>query len=194
MDEKAFARAREEAKLAASKLEAMKTAKKLAALAQLWSEFLTHIQRAFTKMKIATANGPSKRWYDTIENIRRTDDLLSYIRHARNADEHGVESVTHAKPGGIGISPKVGNTLHVDYLEMNKGQMTLGPELAKNAIIEFIPVSIHLSAVRDRASTYQPPKPHLGNPIQNATLIGAAEAAITYLEAALSEAKAKFGA
>jgi hypothetical protein len=84
MDKKAYLRARGEFDLAAAKLESMKQAPDLGHYAQSWFDFLSHVQRAFTKMKIATINGPSKGWYDKIENERRTDDLLRYIRHARN--------------------------------------------------------------------------------------------------------------
>jgi hypothetical protein len=132
MNEKAYCRAREEFNLARAKLDAMKQAPSLGYYAQSWSDFLAHVQRAFTKMKIATKHGASKGWYDKIENERRSDDLLSYIRHARNADEHGIDPVTIRKPGGIGIKPKVGNSLIVDRFEIGAGKITMGPEMAKN--------------------------------------------------------------
>ena len=189
MDKKAYARARQEADLAAAKLNAMQNAVDLASYAQLWSEFLGHIQRTFTKMKIATTKGASKGWYDKIESQRRDDELLSYIRHARNADEHGVEPVTVQRPGGIGIGPKIGNSLYVDHLEIRNGEMIIGPELAKNAKIEFIPASVHLSSVRDRGLDYQPPRNHLGTTLQETTPIVVAQAALKYLQTMLSEAE-----
>lgn len=192
MDKKAYLRARGEFDLAAAKLESMKQAPDLVRYAQSWSDFLSHVQRAFTKMKIATINGPSKGWYDKIENERHTDDLLSYIRHARNADEHGVDPVTIQKPGGIGIKPKVGNSLIVDHLEIGGGKIVMGPEMAKNAEIVFIPASVHLSAVLDRGIYYQPPKTHLGTPVESDIPVAVAETALSYLERVLSEAKEKF--
>ena len=191
MDKKASLRAREEFDLAAEKLKSMKQASNLEHYAQSWSDFLSHVQRAFTKMKIATKNEPSKGWYDKIENERHTDDLLSYIRHARNADEHGVDPVTIQKPGGIGIKPKVGNSLIVDHLEIGGGKIVMGPEMA-NAEIVFIPASVHLSAVLDRGIYYQPPKTHLGTPLESDTPVAVAKTALSYLERVLSEAKEKF--
>jgi hypothetical protein len=193
MDKKTYLRARQEFDLAGAKLKGMKDSSNLAAFAQSWSDFLSHVQRAFTRMKIATAKGPSKGWYDTIESQRHTDELLSYIRHARNADEHGVDPVTVQKPGGIGIKPKVGNSLIVDNLEIGGGKIVMGPEMAKNAKIEFIPASIHLSAVRDRGIEYLPPKSHLGVALQETTPIIVAEAAHKFVEGVLSHAEDKFG-
>jgi len=35
-------------------------------------------------------------------------DLLKYVLHARNADEHGLAPVTTNKEGSIGLRPKKG--------------------------------------------------------------------------------------
>ena len=36
----------------------------------------------------------SKGWFDRVKHVRKTDKILSYILHARNADTHGVERIT----------------------------------------------------------------------------------------------------
>jgi hypothetical protein len=36
-------------------------------------------------------NGRSRAWYGRIKNVRKNDELLSYLHHARNSEEHGLD-------------------------------------------------------------------------------------------------------
>jgi hypothetical protein len=188
---KALDRALDEARLASDKLENMRVTSNIRALAQLWSEFLTHLQRSFTKLKIATTNTSAKGWYDTVENIRKTDELLSYVRHARNADEHGVERITDQKPAHVTINPKQGKDLIVDHLQVGPHGVRMGPKLAEQAKVEFHPESITLVSVRDRGSIYQPPKSHLGKELHQCTPVSVADLALTFVKHILDEAQAR---
>src|SRR5258705_7260992 len=99
MDRQAFGRAREEAGKATQKIAEIRQAKTLREITDLWSGFLTDIQRSYTKLRIACRSGPSKGWCDNVFHTRNADDLLNYVLHARNADEHGVAKIPSLSAG-----------------------------------------------------------------------------------------------
>jgi hypothetical protein len=45
------------------------------------------------------SGGSAKGWYDLKMHERKNDSLLSYIHHARNADEHGIKDITRVAKG-----------------------------------------------------------------------------------------------
>jgi hypothetical protein len=118
--------------------------------------------------------------------------LLNYVLHARNADEHGIAKITDEKQGGIGISPKQGNSLEIDHLEIGPGRIVMGPGVAANARITFIPAEVLLDPVRDRGIVYDMPKKHLGEDLGSATLLEVAECAEGFLRGKLDEADSRF--
>lgn len=192
LDRRAFDRSRAELEKASAKIGEMRAANNLQEIADLWSEHLTNLQRAFTKLRMACKEGASKGWCDNVFHERSKDPLLSYVLHARNADEHGVASITAHKAGTIGIGPKTGNSLEIDHLSIGPGGITMGPNLAANARISFTPGEVLLVPVRDRGIVYDVPKEHLGEKLDAPTLLSVAERAEAFLRAKLDEAGAKF--
>jgi hypothetical protein len=192
MDRQAFGRAREEVEKAAQKIAEIRRAKTLQEIAELWSGFLTDIQRSYTKLRIACRSGPSKGWCDSVFSIRNADELLSYVLHARNADEHGVAKITDVKHGSMSINPKQGNSLEIDHLEIGPERIVMGPKMAANAQVTFTPGEILLVSVRDRGVVYNVPSKHLGEDLDSATLLEVAERAERFLRGKLDEAASSF--
>lgn len=193
MDSAAFARAKLECETAQTKLSAMRTAPDIKTLAALWSEFLTSAQRCFTKLRKATEAGPSKGWMDQVVHTRNQDELLSYILHARNADEHGIKAITEEKDATFSLRPKVGTDLHIKSFAITGGQILIDRETADKVVMEFTPRTIRLAPVTDRGRTYDPPRTHLGQPVDNPDPITVAELASSYLAGIVAEAAQKFG-
>jgi hypothetical protein len=150
VDQRAFERTIEQLLVAARKLDAMKTAQDIRELSSHWSELLVAVQRTFTKLRKATERGAAKGWFDAIQSLRHTDELLSYVRHARNADEHGIDLITHIEPGGIGIGPKHGNTMIIGHMVIDGGKIMVDAETAQNMKVSFFPGMVRLVAVKDR--------------------------------------------
>lgn len=192
MDDKAFAAAKEKLALSRERLAEMKAAEDIVRLNRAWSEFLTEAQRVFTRMRKATNDGPSKGWFDGILNVRGDDDLLSYILHARNAEEHGIERITSARPGGLKVN--IGGDGYVDSMKIEqKADAVKVTYRGKNPItFEPIAASVDLIAVLDRGIMYQPPKTHLGEKLSAVTPIAVAELAQAYLDKIMTEADEKF--
>lgn len=96
-----------EFRLVGQKYNAIVLAKTLAELTVAWSEFLSCTERTFRKLRLATRSGPTKSWSDQIEHDRQNDELLVYVRQARNADDHGLEEIATPVQDGevLGVLP-----------------------------------------------------------------------------------------
>ena len=113
------------------------------ALAAHWSSFLVRANRVFTKLKQGAKSGPASRWWQDVEHIRKDDELLRYILHARNADEHGIKRIAPSIPATpIGIS--------------------FGPFGARRVMKPECTVMV---PVWDRGKRYDPPTTHLAQPL-----------------------------
>lgn len=189
---KAFEAAQEKFAGAKAKLEAMKAAKTLDELSVLWEEFLAEYHRVLLRLRKATEQGNGKGWFNSILNSQRTDELLRYMLHARDAAEHGIEKITEKRPGGVAIRPKQGNSILVRRMEIrgdhSGAKITIDPETMEEIEITFHPDNVSLVTVVDRGTAYQPPTSHLGRAIADVSPVALAEIAIAYLEAKIAEA------
>jgi hypothetical protein len=60
-----------------------------------WSDFLSAASTIYSKLEQgAKTSGKSAAWFGRKKKDRKDDPLLSYIHHARNSDEHGIENIT----------------------------------------------------------------------------------------------------
>jgi hypothetical protein len=126
----------------------------------LWSEFLTEQHRFFNRLGNAMETRSEQGRWERIIAARKADPLLSYLLHARNADEHGRNSITAARQGSIGLAAP-GEALLIDELVIESGRVTvakmrnIGPQ--KGPGIHFEPAKVVATSVEDRGRTYHPP-------------------------------------
>jgi hypothetical protein len=142
-----------------------------------WKEFLHNLERSWNKLTSHLKRSPKYQgWTERgkTEKLRRQDPLLSYLVNARGAEEHSVADITGNEAAGIGINPAVGNSLHINKLEMKNGQLSIDSD--QPIKIEFIPGKMILLPVENRGRTYHLPTEHLGqiidykNPVKIAQL------------------------
>lgn len=192
MDKKAFESATGKVSVALEKAAAMKLATEASALARLWEEFLTVQQQVFLRLKKAFEHGASKQLSDAIVNDQRSDDMLKYVLHARNADEHGVDAVSETVQPRLSINPKAGGELRVNHLVLDSRRsfpvVTMDKETAENVVIAFHPAEVYLIRVRDRGVYYDPPTKHLGRSI-TPTPIVVADLLTKYLATRIAQGK-----
>ena len=50
--------------------------------------------------KAAKVSGKASAWYGRVKKLRKDDPLLSYMHHARNSEEHGIEDTTKRMKAG----------------------------------------------------------------------------------------------
>jgi hypothetical protein len=119
-----------------------------------WARFLTAASRVYTKLEQGAKGHPhSAGWYSTKVHQRRTQPLLSYIWHARNADEHTLQDVTQQVPATVKhVAPTIAD---LEVLARAKAQSKL--PMVGLALIEVTPTQVRLLPVKDRGRLYSPP-------------------------------------
>lgn len=136
-----------------------------------WREVLHHLERAWNKL-VAECEG-RKNWpklKSKYEHLRKTDPLLKYVIHARNVSEHTIAQVVQDWNPNLRVSSVPGGT----RIEWDEWDRPLLP-------------------VVNRGTRFNPPKSHLGKPMQHYRVIGVseprtvAELAITFYVEAFNE-------
>jgi hypothetical protein len=169
---------------ATDSVQVMKNARKRPQFQAAWSDFLSAAQRVFSKLEHGSKNSPeSKVWFGLKIHDRRTDPLLRYIHHARNADEHGLEQISTQVPGY-----KLGEIESVIYDTTPDMKLKPFPSMVLRPV-EIVPSSAMLFPILDRGVLYTPPSEHLGTKIANPSPIEVAELAVAYLRNMLAEAR-----
>lgn len=146
--------------------EALCLAKTYEALESAWVDFLTAASTIYSKLEQgAKGFGPSEAWYGRKKNERRTDELLRYIHHARNSEEHGIDDVTqrwdehrYLTPNGdvFGINVPHGEAItDLHFVGADGERIEMNGVI--NPLIKL--VEVHDWRYRD---SFAPPKTHLG--------------------------------
>jgi hypothetical protein len=118
-----------------------------------WRDFLHRIERVWVKTQ-ATVHGMSgwQKLESEIGRIRKTDELLRYLQHARNADEHSISQLANDWQPNL-------KAINID------GKVQLSWEVWDRPLL---PVS-------NRGAIIPPPKSHLGKSIEHLKSQGKAE-------------------
>ncbi len=186
---------RDELRQAREALAALRVATDFQALDQSWIGLLKHLERCWYKTNAAmNYNTKWQGWTERgrIEGLRKTDQLLAYLRFARGAEEHGIAPITLKQPGGIAINPAPGsNTLHLEKLTINNGQLRIESKNPYQVVVR--PAQYSLLPVKNRKDIYPVPQMHLGQPLSNASPVTVATAGIDFYSAALDQVSAMFG-
>ena len=158
-----------------------------------WYDFLLSSNGAFSSLEQGSKGfGKSEAWFAKKRQERRSDSLLCYLQHARNADEHGIRPVTEldcqkivmvedGKPVAA-IENVVGNTGTFRVLSDSE------PNLQKINEMRIYPDRAKLIRVTDRGVAYDPPSEHLGLAIQDNGPIAVARLMVQYIEPMIAEA------
>jgi hypothetical protein len=153
-------------------------------LATLFSRSLSKVQRDFNK---------SDNWFGKKKRERRDDPLLCYLHYARNADEHGVPSVTELDRQKIvfvegdkpiaAIEEMVGNVGRFRHVADEP------PDLKNVTEMRVYPDRARLIPVKDRGKVYDQPNEHLGSAIEDNAPIFVAQLMVQYIEQMIAEAE-----
>jgi hypothetical protein len=172
-------------------IRTMRCAKTLDEFEENWKTFLGRLERVWSKSINHFGKSPKwNGWKGKYESLRKSDPLLSYLINARGADEHTVNEIVEREPGGIGINPAEGNSLYIEHMALNRGNIFIkSPQKMK---FEFHPAKTKLISILNRGRTYQVPNTHLGNAIDPNNVIAIAEAGIQFYEHFLSQAESYF--
>lgn len=183
----------EQLRKAESYIEKMTTASSLGEYEEYWKEFLHNLERSWNKLTSHLKRSPKYQgWVERgkTEKLRRQDQLLSYLVNARGAEEHSVADISKQQPGGIGINPVFGNSLHINKLEINNGQVHIDSD--QPIRIDFIPGKVELLSVENRGRTYDIPNQHIGNDIKTNDPVEIAKLGVAFYKAYFEKAESHF--
>lgn len=149
-----------------------------------WWSFLMAFNGVFSKLQQGAKGDPaSEAWFVIKARERKTDDLLVYLQHARNCEEHSVaaSSATH------GIRVIAGNQWTKVLNDGSDGQpVRIEVQSGKPLSGKVLTPGVHLLPVRDRGVVYPPPRVYRGKPLSS--IEAALVAAEQYLSALIEEA------
>ncbi len=172
-------------------IASMRASQSVEQFEEQWKEFLRRLERSWNKARAHFGKSPKwNGWQGRIENLRRTDPLLSYLVNARGAEEHTVNEISSRQPGGFGVNAAEGNSLYIERMQFNNGVVSIkSPQRLK---IEFFPARMTLLPVVNRDRIYGIPTSHLGTQLDPSNVVEVAQSALAFYEQTLNEAEAFF--
>ncbi len=159
-----------------------------------WTDFVMAAGSIYSKLEQgAKSNGVSSAWFGRKKHERKSDELLSYIHHARNSEEHGLESGLQtfrnrqfrmAEGEGYEIIDDPNRPLSF----RTKGKP---PEKMKIRIEAVMGNSARLVRVKDIrfGDEFDPPTAHLGRTLEIRHPVAVAELTLAYLTSLIEEAE-----
>jgi hypothetical protein len=157
-----------------------------------WAQFLLASNGVFTALEQGSkSSGTSRAWFGRQKNVRRTDDLLSYLQHARNAYEHGLPSITMLEPPKLSMMAGEDVVGEIRNFNGRAGRYHPVGSSDPSTVTEMriYPERAALVAVRDRGVEYLPPTRHLESPLLDNSPVIVASLALKFLEEMIKEAR-----
>jgi hypothetical protein len=168
----------------------------LEARANAWWAFLLAASGIYSKLEQGSkSDGKSKAWFGRAKQIRKTDELLAYLHHARNCEKHGLDQSTKSQK--LEIVGVEGDGITMLPPDPEQASDVIKLNVASNDGRGAIPIfkvalpGMHLQSVTNNRSrdTYHPPKTHLGREFKSRRPREVAEAGLAYLEGLIAEAE-----
>lgn len=153
----------------------MRSASDFDSFEDAWRQYLVALQ----KVRVKTERGcqPVREsfepWQGKFKRQRKKDQLLHYLRHARNADEQSIRVILDDIPGQT-VTTSSSDTVYVGNLVV-----TTSPR-------------IELRPVEDRGKWYDPPVEHLGKALAERDPLKVAELGLTFYAGFVEQAERKF--
>ena len=194
MEEIAVQQAREKYAAAVDALEELRLSATLAKARTLWARFLFTANGVYAKLEHGSkVSATSRQWFGAKKNERKTDPLLAYMRHARNADEHALQIISRVEPKRslIIIDTPRGKTYgYVKSLRSSDAGVTY-TSTPDTVSVSFEPERfIALRVYDDRgARWYEVPDSHKGIPVANSSPVTIGGLFIIHLGVVISEAE-----
>jgi len=183
---------RAELRAAARAIDDMKKANSLEEFEAEWREFLTCLEKVWTKVERScqAIRHKFEPWQGTYHRLRKKDMLLRYLKQARDADNHSIQDFTKIELGSRKIrfaNPKGGNIKH---MEIRGGEIAAYE--GDPIIVEDQPPQPVAVPVKNNGEWYNPPTSHLGNPVTNHHPVVLAELGLKFYENYINEVENQF--
>jgi hypothetical protein len=152
----------------------MRTASDFDSFEDAWRQYLVAPQKVWikTERSCQPVRESFEPWQGKFKSQRRKDQLLRYLRHARNADEHSIQLILDDVPQQI-------VTAGGDTVYAGDQVVTISPRL-------------ELRPVEDRGKLYNPPVEHLGKALAEPDPLKVAELGLAFYAGFVEQAERKF--
>ena len=185
MNQKAINQATDRLKKATAAGDRLISARSYQDFESAWSDFLLAASGVYSKLEQGSkGHGPSEAWFGRRKHERKGDPLLSYLHHARNADEHGIEPISKFDEGSWAIGG--GGHYQLDAKTDLKVTHISGPP----PTLTIQPSRVTLVRIKDTrfGDYFDPPTEHLKIPLDDQSPVAVARLALKYLDSMISDA------
>lgn len=158
-------------------------------LESAWWSFLLAASGVYGKLEQGSkGHGPSEGWFGRVKHQRKADELLSYIHHARNSEEHSIEGSAQQEKMSLVAHSKETKLVRDGQGNVTKVIHPVGVPISLQAIAPYL----RLVRVTDSrfGDAFDPPTSHLGQSLPDSAPATVARAGLTYLERLIAEAEA----
>lgn len=155
----------EELERARQAIEKMRGANSLDDFEEAWKEFLRRLERAWNKAVNHFGKSPKwGNWHGKYVQVRRKDQLLSYLVNARGADEHTVTEITQHQHATMAIWVKPGQSFRINKAGFDADGKPI-IDVEGDPDIRFTTEKVKLLPVTNRGVKYEVPTTHLSQPL-----------------------------
>ena len=139
-----------------------------------WRQYLVALQKVWVKTErgCQPVRESFEPWQGKCKRQRKKDQLLRYLEHARNADQHSIQLILDDVPEQI-------VTVGGDTVYVGNDVVVIAPR------IELLPV-------KDRGEGYDPPVEHLGKALAERGPLAVAELGLAFYAGFVEQAERKF--
>jgi hypothetical protein len=139
-----------------------------------WLQFVGALRKVWVKTERGCQHVRKRfePWQGGIKNQRRKDQLLRYLDHARNADQHSLQLI-------VEDVPEQTVTVNGDKVVVGNDVVVIGPR-------------IELRPVEDCGVRYDPPTEHLGKALKDPGPVEVAELGLHFYARFVETAERKF--
>jgi hypothetical protein len=175
----------------------MRNAKSFEVFEEAWRRLLSAVEKCWSKMEQSgKSRGPKfQPWLGQYIALRRDDGLLSYVKHARNADHHTIQEVIEHRPGRYEFTiPGGPGVVYIESLRTGADGRVIEYRGSHAPRIVDEPPRLELLRVKDRGKWYDPPTEYLGLALKERSPILVAEHALAFYKELIRLADEKFSA
>jgi hypothetical protein len=139
-----------------------------------WRQYLMALRKVWIKTERGCQHVRKRfePWQGKIKSQQRNDQLLRYLEHARNADEHTIQLI-------LDDIPKQTVTVGGDTVYVGNDVVIIAPR-------------VELRPVKDRGEWYDPPVEHLGKALAERGPLKVAELGLAFYADFVEQAERKF--
>lgn len=164
-----------------------------------WNDFLVPAHAFYEIMRKAVKDDPKARqWFGGIDKLRKSDEPLAYMHHARNSEEHSLEQTTDARNClSLGFPPGYSRAYSINSFTAENGKVIHCDMTSLDGLplpeIWFPDQFTLVDVIDDRSgNTYRVPETHLGKKLPDSEPVRIAALMLKYLKTLLEEFETKY--